>query len=55
MTDEATTVKNDERCKRSTITWRQFVTDALELVDVSRQLNDGWEWRSDESVSNIYP
>lgn len=54
MTDE-TEEPNDERrpTMSGRISWERFVTEAKELIDISQQLNDGWDWKMFDSVSIV--
>lgn len=55
MTDRTTTVRCGERRPiNSRISWERFVAEAMELIDISQQLNDGWEWKVFDSVSRNF-
>lgn len=54
-TMDETVKSSDERrpTMSSRISWERFVTEAKELIDMSQQLNDGWDWKMFDSVSTV--
>ena len=53
MMDETVKSSDERRPTMSRISWERFVTEAKELIDISQQLNDGWDWKMFDSVSTV--